>query len=57
MGVEKIVNFDQYCPKCKHFKVPPTEEPCNECLSNPVQEFSHKPMKFKPSDKNKEVRV
>ena len=42
------VYFDEYCPKCKHEKVDDTKgkEPCNECLENPVNLGSHKPVKF-----------
>ncbi len=42
----KEVYFDTYCSKCKHLKKPETEEPCNECLNNPVNEWSHKPVRF-----------
>ena len=42
----KEVYFDPYCEKCKHEKKTETDEPCSECLSNPVNEFSHKPIKF-----------
>ncbi len=42
----KEVYFDPYCEKCKHEKKAETDEPCSECLSNPVNEFSHKPVKF-----------
>ena len=42
------VYFHDYCPKCKHLKVDDTksEEPCNECLDNPVNLYSHKPINF-----------
>ena len=42
----KIVTFYEYCEKCKHKKKQESEEPCNECLSNPVNAHSHKPLKF-----------
>lgn len=44
----KEVYFDEYCPKCKYEKVDDTKgkEPCNECLENPVNLGSRKPVKF-----------
>lgn len=44
--MEKIVDFYEYCPKCKHEKLKGEEEPCNECLQNPTNEDSRKPVKF-----------
>lgn len=46
----KEVYFNQYCLECKHGLVPMTEEPCNECLDNPVQLYSHKPINFEEKD-------
>lgn len=42
----KMVYFDVYCKKCKHEKCKDVEEPCNECLSEPTNLFSHKPVNF-----------
>lgn len=44
--IKKEVFFIQYCHKCKHKDVPETEDPCNECLTEPVNEYSHKPVRF-----------
>ena len=41
------VYFDQYCNKCLHYKKKGSEDPCNECLNNPYNEDSHKPVMFK----------
>lgn len=48
MGNEgmKEVYFDQYCPKCVHKDVAESESPCDECLSEPVNQNSHKPVKY-----------
>ena len=43
----KFVEFDKYCDKCAHKETNEWEEPCNECLSNIVNENSHKPVNFK----------
>lgn len=44
--IYKEVHFDQYCKKCKHEKNKEKEDPCDECLSEPVNLYSHKPVKF-----------
>ena len=48
---KKLVEFDKYCVKCKHRKVKQVDEPCNTCLTSPVNEDSHKPVKFEAKDK------
>lgn len=44
----KIVDFDQYCDKCKHYAPDlfGNEEPCNECLTNPMNIDSRRPVKY-----------
>lgn len=42
----KFVEFDKYCHRCKHKDVKETDDPCNECLTEPVNEYSHKPVRF-----------
>lgn len=42
----KIVEFDKYCKLCKNQLVVETEDPCNECLTTPVNIESHKPVMF-----------
>lgn len=44
---EKEVYFHEYCQKCEHLEVDESEDPCDECLTNPVNEYSHKPVNFK----------
>lgn len=44
--IEHIVRFDEWCKKCTHYKVKDTEEPCNECLSRPVNVSTTKPQLF-----------
>lgn len=41
------VDFEQYCPKCKHEKMEETKEPCNGCLGEPVNHQSSKPTMYK----------
>lgn len=43
-----------YCNTCDHKQVLEKDEPCNECLNNPVNEFSHFPVNYsgpKPTTK------
>ena len=44
------VYFHEYCEKCKHWEVPDYEEPCNECLENPMALHTHKPVKFEEKE-------
>ena len=41
------VYFYEYCKTCEYYDKPMEEEPCNECLDNPVNLYSHKPVNWK----------
>ena len=43
----KEVYFDQYCKKCLHKDEDETGDACDECLANPSNINSHKPVNFK----------
>lgn len=45
-GHEKEVYFGEYCSKCRHEKEPEDRDPCNDCLNNPSNIDSHKPIRF-----------
>lgn len=45
--IEKEVFFHEYCEKCLYKDTEETQDPCNECLTNTTNEYSHKPTKFK----------
>lgn len=52
----KEVHFGKYCPKCVHKDLDEDKEPCFECLAEPANVDSHKPVKWvegkvKKSDK------
>lgn len=47
----KEVYFNEYCSKCKHEKIEETEDPCDDCLANPANVNSHKPVRFKEKEK------
>ena len=42
----KIVFYHLYCDSCKYYELKDSEEPCNECLSNPTNLYSHKPIMY-----------
>lgn len=45
---EKIVYYRVWCPRCKHRTLSEAQEPCHECMNNPVNINSHKPVNFVP---------
>lgn len=49
-NVFKEVYFEIYCPKCEHHEKTEQEDPCWDCLNNPVNEYSHKPTHYKEKD-------
>lgn len=51
--VDKIVEFDRYCKSCKHEPLPESADPCFECLANPVNAYSHKPVKYEAAEKSR----
>lgn len=50
---EKIVNFHEYCDICVHFDKSERDDPCFDCLAEPVNTYSHRPMYFKAKDSQK----
>lgn len=46
--VERIVEYSDYCRKCKHLDKPEYKDPCNECLENPVNINTTAPVKYEP---------
>lgn len=47
----KEVYFDQYCKTCKHKDVDEVKDPCNECLGEPCNLHSHKPVNYIADEK------
>lgn len=43
----KEVRYDLYCKKCKHYELPQDKEPCHDCLNQPWNVDSKKPIYFK----------
>ena len=42
----KEVYFDLYCKTCKHETLDEKDDPCNDCLDNSVNLYSHKPVRW-----------
>lgn len=40
----KEVYYDQYCSRCVHQELEEDDEPCRDCLDEPVNVYSHKPI-------------
>ena len=51
---EKMVEYEKWCPKCIHFKELDWKDACNDCLNNPFNDFSHKPINFKEKETKNE---
>ena len=51
-----IVDFNKYCKTCKYLDVDEQEDPCNECLHNPVKEDSRKPINYTELGPNDEPK-
>lgn len=43
---DHIVRYDLWCKKCIHFPADEQEDPCDECLSCPLNVNSRKPVRF-----------
>lgn len=48
----KIVDF-KWCNRCINKSKAETEKPCDECLSNPVNTDSRRPLYFKSTGSSK----
>lgn len=44
------VLFGEYCKTCKYRNYSETDSPCSECLAEPVNLYSHKPVKWEGAD-------
>ena len=54
-NIYKFVDFNKYCPLCKHKDESEFEafgSACYDCLDEPVNTNSHKPVKFEEEEKD-----
>lgn len=42
----KEVYFDKYCKTCANYGKAESEDPCYDCLNEPENANSHKPVKY-----------
>ena len=47
----KEVYFGEYCKTCMYCDEAETDDPCDDCLSEPVNVYSHKPVKYVEKEK------
>lgn len=49
---EKIVEFNKYCKTCEHKDIRDDlgQDPCHECLNNPTNTNSRKPVNYKSKE-------
>ena len=47
----KEVYFNEYCDTCKYSDVDDVKDPCNECLGEPANLHSHKPVYYVVDEK------
>ena len=52
-NLDKEVYFGVYCPQCKHWKKSEWEDPCDDCLNEPKNTDSHKPVYFEEDVRRK----
>lgn len=50
MDEYKEVCFHEWCKKCKHWPKNEAEDPCNDCLNEVCNRYSHKPIYFEPEE-------
>lgn len=48
--IDVIVEFDKFCKTCKHKELDEKFDPCHECLSNPINTGSIKPMMYEEDE-------
>ena len=47
---QKEVYFIEYCSSCKYYDLDENDLPCNECLNDTVNNYSHKPTHYEEDD-------
>lgn len=61
MNHQKEVYFAEWCKKCKYYKADEEhlnpDHPCWECLDEPVNIDSHKPIRFEQADEPKKGKI
>lgn len=50
-NIYKEVDFNKYCKSCEYKDKKDHEDPCNDCLGEPVNAYSNKPVNWKEKKK------
>lgn len=50
----KEIDFYKYCKTCKNRKTKEHEDPCHECLNNPMGVNSTKPIRYEKCTQKKQ---
>lgn len=53
MGEFKMVRYDEFCPRCKHYEKDEMDHPCDACCELSVLPYSSIPKFFSEEDKAK----
>lgn len=44
--IERMVDFEKWCPKCKHNDIAENTIPCAYCMETSIRDYTDKPEKF-----------
>lgn len=50
-NIHKEVYFNKYCKTCAYSESKESDDPCDECLATPMNEYSHKPVMYEKKEK------
>lgn len=48
--IDKIVDFEKFCKTCTHCNIEGFEDPCNDCLDNPTNTHTQRPIYYEPDE-------
>lgn len=52
----KEVRYDIYCERCKYHDLPETDDPCDECMKEPMNWGSEKPCMYSENKNIQQVQ-
>lgn len=47
---QHFVDYETYCKKCEYYDTPAEKDPCNRCLTRPVNYASIEPVYFREDE-------
>lgn len=48
--IYKEVYYNKYCKTCTHKDLEEFKDPCHDCLNEPVNTYSHKPVYYEKNE-------